>query len=138
MLAVSANAPKWREIFTDGIDDSVQAAVPMAPITNLDTFSSWGLFPGGNERDRSKELSPMTYVSEKSAPMLILHSKNDPLVPLSESQNIKAAYEKYGAKCDMIVYDSGDHAFWNLRAYNPLQLRSWNDAANFFDKTLKK
>lgn len=38
----------------------------------------------------------------------------------------------------MIVYDSGDHAFWNLRAYNPLQLRSWNDAANFFDKTLKK
>lgn len=77
-------------------------------------------------------------LSEKSAPMLILHSKNDPLVPLSESQNIKAAYEKYGAKCDMIVYDSGDHAFWNLRAYNPLQLRSWNDAANFFDKTLKK
>ena len=137
LLAVSAGAPKWKEIFKDGFDDSVQAAVPMAPVTNLDTFSRWKLFPGGNEKQRAKELSPMAYVGPKSAPMLILHSERDPVVPISESKNIKAAYEKAGAKCDIIFYDSDDHAFWNTKPYDPLRLRSWTDAADFFDKILK-
>ena len=137
LLAVSAGAPKWKEIFKDGFDDSVQAAVPMAPVTNLDTFARWKLFPGGNEKQRAKELSPMSYVGSKSAPMLILHSERDPVVPISESKNIKAAYEKAGAKCDIIFYDSDDHAFWNTKPYDPLRLRSWTDAADFFDKILK-
>ena len=137
LLAVSAGAPKWKEIFKDGFDDSVQAAVPMAPVTNLDTFARWKLFPGGNEKQRAKELSPMSYVGSKSAPMLILHSERDPVVPISESKNIKAAYEKAGAKCDIIFYDSDDHAFWNTKPYDPLRLRSWTDVADFFDKILK-
>ena len=137
LLAVSAGAPKWKEIFKDGFDDSVQAAVPMAPVTNLDTFARWKLFPGGNEKQRAKELSPMSYVGSKSAPMLILHSERDPVVPISESKNIKAAYEKAGAKCDIIFYDSDDHAFWNTKPYDPLRLRSWTDAADIFDKILK-
>lgn len=137
LMAVSANAPMWKDIFKDGFDDSVQAAVPMAPVTNLDTFANWCLFSGKNAQERSKALSPMTYVDAKSAPMLILHSDKDPVVPPNESRNIKAAYEKAGLKCDIIFYDSSDHAFWNTKIYDPLRLRSWNDAANFFDKILK-
>lgn len=138
LLAVSSGAGQWREIFSDGTDDAVQAAVPMAPVTDLDTFARWRLFPGGNEKGRARALSPIAYVGLKSPPMLILHSGRDPVVPVSESENMKAAYGKAGAQCDIIFYDSSDHAFWNTKIYDPLRLRSWNDAANFFDKILKK
>ena len=138
LLAVSSGAGQWGEIFSGGVDDSVQAAVPMAPVTNLDTFAKWRLFSGGNERERARALSPIAYVGPKSPPMLILHSAKDPVVPVSESENMKAAYEKAGAQCDIIFYDSADHAFWNTKIYDPLRLRSWSDIADFFDKTLKK
>ena len=138
LLAVSSGAGQWGEIFSGGVDDSVQAAVPMAPVTNLDTFSKWRLFAGGNGRERARALSPIAYVGPKSPPMLILHSAKDSVVPVSESENMKAAYEKAGAQCDIILYDSADHAFWNAKIYDPLRLRSWSDIADFFDKTLKK
>ena len=63
------------------------------------------------------------------------------ITPYSEEASVpilKEAYDKLGLKCEMILYDADDHAFWNTKPVDPLRLRSWNDALNFFDKILKQ
>ena len=131
LLAVCDTKKMFPQIFSDGTDHRVQAAVPMAPVTDM---TRYGRLPGAN----AEKISPLLHVGNDSPPMLLLHCERDPVVPVSESQKMKEAYDKLGLKCEMILYDAADHAFWNTKPVDPLRLRSWNDALNFFDKILKQ
>ncbi len=53
--------------------------------------------------------SPITYVSKTSAPMLIMHGDQDPLVPLQQSESFQAALEKAGASATLKVYPGQGH-----------------------------
>jgi dipeptidyl aminopeptidase/acylaminoacyl peptidase len=43
------------------------------------------------------------------APLFVIHGANDPRVPLSEAQAIKAALDRKGVACELRVYDDEGH-----------------------------
>lgn len=53
--------------------------------------------------------SPITYLDQMRAPLFVIHGANDPRVPLSEAQQIKAAYDAKGLTCELRVYWDEGH-----------------------------
>ena len=66
---------------------------------------------GSLEQDREVLVaaSPITYLDQMRAPLFVIHGANDPRVPLSEAQQIKAAYDAKGLTCELRVYWDEGH-----------------------------
>ncbi len=66
---------------------------------------------GSLEHDREflEKASPITYLADIRAPLFVIHGANDPRVPLSEAQQIKAALDSKGVPCELRVYDDEGH-----------------------------
>ena len=66
---------------------------------------------GWLDRDRAflEKASPITYLDDMVAPLFVIHGANDPRVPLSEAQQIKAALDGKGVDCELRVYDDEGH-----------------------------
>jgi len=62
-----------------------------------------------HDRDFLVEASPLTYLEQLRRPLFVIHGANDPRVPLSESQQIKAALDAKGVPCTLLVYDDEGH-----------------------------
>jgi len=140
MLATAQESKLCKDVFNDGTSPYIQAAVPMAPVTDLYSNAKRipRVFKGAPDSDkRAKECSPLTYVSEKSAPMHILHSRYDKTVQPENSFQMQAAYKKAGLDCPITFYESANHAFWNTHPIGKERMQSWTDTVNIFDKLLK-
>lgn len=138
LLATSGGSSLFKEIFTDGTSDKIQACVPMAPVTDLSADKKFRkLYDENVSEETLKKLSPIHYVSKDTPPMRILHAKNEKVVSFSESENLKSAYDKVGVPCEIIAYDTTKHAFWNIAPIDTFRQKSWDDALEFFDKILK-
>lgn len=140
MLATAQESQICKKVFADGTDPSIQAAVPMAPVTDL--YSSAKRFSrvfkdAPDAKERAKKASPVSYASAKSAPMHILHSRGDKTVPISESENLQKKYKEFKLECPITYYDSSNHAFWNTHPIGAERMQSWTDAIDIFDKILK-
>lgn len=67
------------------------------------------------ERDLWEERSPLNYASQVKHPLLLIHGKNDPRCPVSESRNFVQALQKAGKKqgrdgdFDYIEYEDEGH-----------------------------
>lgn len=96
------------------------AGVDIVGISSLVTFleNTSGYRRAYREReygflDRDRELlekaSPLTYLDDIVAPLFVIHGANDPRVPLSEAQQIKAALDGKGVDCELRVYDDEGH-----------------------------
>ncbi len=66
---------------------------------------------GSLEHDREflEKASPITYLADIRAPMFVIHGANDPRVPLSEAQQIKAALDAKQVPCELRVYHDEGH-----------------------------
>jgi dipeptidyl aminopeptidase/acylaminoacyl peptidase len=66
---------------------------------------------GSLERDREllEKASPITYLDHIRAPLFVIHGANDPRVPLSEAEQIKAALDDKGVECVLKVYADEGH-----------------------------
>jgi dipeptidyl aminopeptidase/acylaminoacyl peptidase len=66
---------------------------------------------GSLQRDRDflEKASPITYLDRIEAPLFVIHGANDPRVPLSEAEQIKAALDAKGVPCQMRVYADEGH-----------------------------
>lgn len=58
--------------------------------------------------------SPVTHVSPRSAPLLLVHGDRDRGVPLAQSSELAAAYRRAGAPVELSVVAGGDHGFPGL------------------------
>jgi dipeptidyl aminopeptidase/acylaminoacyl peptidase len=56
-----------------------------------------------------EKASPITYLDDIVAPLFVIHGANDPRVPLSEAEQIKAALDGKGIPCELRVYDDEGH-----------------------------
>jgi len=65
-----------------------------------------------------QEWSPIAQVSPQSPPMLILHGSKDPVVPVSQSQQLKAALEKNAVKHELVIYPSQRHGWYGTLLSN--------------------
>ena len=68
---------------------------------------------GSLEHDREFLISasPITYIDQLRAPLLILHGANDPRVPVSEAEQMAAALSERGVECELVVYPDEGHGF---------------------------
>ncbi len=87
-----------------------------------------------------KEMSPLTHVSSKAAPFLIVHGDHDKTVPILHSQHLEAALKQAGVPVEFLVVKGGGH---NMRAAEgeppaqPAYGEIMSTVKAFFDRQLK-
>jgi acetyl esterase/lipase len=59
-----------------------------------------------------QESSPINYVTEHSAPTLILHGSNDQVVNISQSKALKKKLDEAVVKNDLIIYPGNAHGWY--------------------------
>jgi len=55
--------------------------------------------------------SPLTYLDRTSAPLLVLHGENDPLVPVAEAREVVTTLQRAGRTVDAHYYADEGHGF---------------------------
>ena len=121
-----------------GTASQVQAVVAMACACNLDlrdaAVTEFIGAPLEAHAAAIKAGSPITYVSSRSAPLLLLHSRTDPVVPFGQSVEIEGLYRRASALVSLKAIEAPNtHAFWNETRYFPEVLRL---AVDFFRANL--
>jgi acetyl esterase/lipase len=66
------------------------------------------------EREILRKISPITHVSAKSAPALIVHGDADKLVPLQQSEILVAKYKQAGVPARLIVKPGAAHGWQGM------------------------
>ena len=59
------------------------------------------------------DASPIHNISKGSPPTIILTGTNDKIVPVESIMNYKKIMESIGSRCDVILYEDAEHAFFN-------------------------
>lgn len=54
-------------------------------------------------------ISPITYISENSVPMLVIHGNSDSVVPYCQGVNFSEALKKAGKLSEFITVEGGEH-----------------------------
>jgi pectinesterase len=107
----------------------VQAVVAMACVCTMDVGSGGAVAefvgtPLSAHADAVKLASPVTHVSRTSSPLLLLHSKTDPVVPYAMSVDIHRLYQSTGVPVSLETIEAPQtHAFWNQSKYFPDTMR---------------
>jgi acetyl esterase/lipase len=61
-----------------------------------------------------KAISPITHVTAKSAPALIIHGDKDPLVPLQQAEVMVAALKQAGVPAELVVKPGAAHGWQGM------------------------
>jgi dipeptidyl aminopeptidase/acylaminoacyl peptidase len=91
---------------------------------------------GGNEMEKPEEYrkrSPISYVEQLKAPLLMIGSDGDPIEPVTKTYNFMQALDKYGKRYEAYVYRNEQHGLKQLEH----QLDSYERVINFLDRYLK-
>lgn len=90
---------------------------------------------GDPEKDHNLlvERSPLTYIDNIKAPLLVIQGANDPRVVKSESDQIVDALRSKGVEVEYIVFDDEGHGFSKRRN----MIKAFKSAAEFLIKHLK-
>src|SRR6185503_15973010 len=73
---------------------------------------SWGNLwkpTTGDPLEARRQASPIRHLSEKTRPILILHSDNDGSVPVQQAKDMAAAMEKAKAPHRISIYEKQGH-----------------------------
>ena len=63
--------------------------------------------------NKPSDASPIHNISKGSPPTIILTGTNDKIVPVESIMNYKKIMESVGSRCDVILYEGAEHAFFN-------------------------
>lgn len=62
-----------------------------------------------HDREMLERISPLNHIDNVEAPLLVIHGKNDPRVPLFEAEQVVEALQKRGREVELKVYDNEGH-----------------------------
>jgi acetyl esterase/lipase len=65
--------------------------------------------PAASAPDVAAQASPITHVSAGAPPFLLLHGREDRLIPCVQSERLHAALVAVGVEVDLELYDGADH-----------------------------
>jgi len=85
-----------------------------------------------DDREFLLQASPITYLDDIVAPLFVIHGANDPRVPLSEAEQIKAALDVRGVPCELRVYPDEGHGL----AKRANRLDAYPAAVEFLEQQL--
>lgn len=80
-------------------------------------------------RELGHELSPLTHVSNRSAPALVIHGEKDTVVPIGQSRALVTKLQKCGKACELVVKPGAGHFWLGIEKDVPV-------LADWFDKHL--
>ena len=83
-----------------------------------------------SDRDFLIEASPMTHIDKIRAPLMIIHGRNDPRVPVGEAEQIHAALRARGIKSELMIFEDEGHGLAKLAN----RLRAYPKVAAFLDR----
>jgi dipeptidyl aminopeptidase/acylaminoacyl peptidase len=119
------------------------AGIEFVGISNLRTFlentSMWRRAAREREygplRDPEllERLSPWSRLDAIKAPLFIEHGRNDPRVPVSESEAIHAELARRGIRCELVVYEDEGHGVEKLAN----RVDAFERAVRFLDEVLE-
>ena len=89
---------------------------------------------GSLEKDREllESISPIHKAEEIRAPMLVIHGRNDPRVPVGEADQIVERVRKNGGTVDYLLYEDEGHGLAKLTN----RLDAYPKIAAFLDEHL--
>jgi len=89
---------------------------------------------GSLEHDRELLIaaSPMTHIDAIRAPLFIQHGRNDPRVPVTESEHIHAVLVEKGVPCELLVFEDEGHSVQKLSN----RIETFTRAVAFLDRVL--
>lgn len=85
-----------------------------------------------HDREFLTEASPLTHADAIRAPLFLIHGRNDPRVPLGETEQLAASLERRGVRCELRIYDDEGHGLARLAN----QLDAFPAAIEFLDEVL--
>jgi dienelactone hydrolase/Tol biopolymer transport system component len=85
-----------------------------------------------NDRELLERISPLNHVDRITAPLLVIHGRNDPRVPLFEAEQVVAALEERGRDVALRVYDDEGHGL----SKRPNKIDGYATAAEFLTRHL--
>jgi len=75
--------------------------------------------PGGYgyERigDAYKDFSPLHNIEKGTPPTILFLGTKDKLIPVATAEYYKTVMEKVGSRCELKIYEGGEHGFFNYR-----------------------
>lgn len=91
---------------------------------------------GSLERDGEflESISPLSHVDRITAPLMVIHGRNDPRVPLSEAEQLVAALKARGVPVEFLVFDDEGHGI--VKRAN--QAVAYPAIMEFLDRCLKR
>jgi acetyl esterase/lipase len=87
-----------------------------------------------HDRDFLREASPLTHVEAIRAPLLVIHGRNDPRVPVSEAKQLTESLKTQGVPCQLLIYENEGHGLTRLEN----QLDAYPRAIEFLDQALDR
>jgi dipeptidyl aminopeptidase/acylaminoacyl peptidase len=78
-------------------------------------------------------LSPWSRLEEIKAPLFIEHGRNDPRVPVSESEAIHSELVRRGVRCELVIYEDEGHMVEKLTN----RVDVFERATDFLDEVLE-
>jgi dipeptidyl aminopeptidase/acylaminoacyl peptidase len=90
---------------------------------------------GSLEKDYDflKEISPITKVDKIKAPLMIIHGRNDPRVPVGEAEQMHEAIKSRGGSSELLIYEDEGHGIAKLKN----RLDAYPKMVQFLDKYVK-
>jgi dipeptidyl aminopeptidase/acylaminoacyl peptidase len=76
--------------------------------------------------------SPMTHIDAIRAPLFIQHGRNDPRVPVSESEHIHGVLSAKGIPCELLIFEDEGHTVEKLGN----RIEAFTRMAAFLDRVL--
>lgn len=117
------------------VSDRVAAVVSIFPPTLIEEFFPLKeRFPALKfPEDQAASVSPLLHASKDDAPTLLIHGDKDELVPLSNSERMKAAFVEQSVPVELIVIAGAAHGFKGVD-----QLKAQEAMLNWFNQHLAK
>jgi dipeptidyl aminopeptidase/acylaminoacyl peptidase len=85
-----------------------------------------------HDRDFLERASPLTHIDALRAPLFIQHGRNDPRVPVGESEHIAAVLRERGVDCELLIFEDEGHTVEKL----PNRIETFERAVRFLDRVL--
>lgn len=122
-----------------------RCAASVAGLSDMRRFVAWSKMRSGVEAQRYwsrfmgaqglsdpvlQQISPALHVDKVSIPILLIHGKDDTVVPLEQSRLMESALQKAGKPVEVLVMEGEDH--WLSRGDTRLQML--NSVVAFLEK----
>lgn len=67
------------------------------------------------DRDFLEEISPLNHVDKIRAPVMVIHGRNDPRVPVGEAEQLVKELEARGIKAPLMIFEDEGHGLVKLK-----------------------